>query len=44
MTENWRDVVGYEGIYEVSDRGRVRSLDRIVKANNGIFTKEKVNT
>ena len=25
MTENWRDVVGYEGIYEVSDRGRVRT-------------------
>lgn len=41
MTENWRDVVGYEGIYEVSDRGRVRSLDRIVKANNGIVYKRK---
>lgn len=25
----WRDVVGYEGIYEVSSLGRVRSLDRI---------------
>ena len=28
MTE-WRDVVGYEGLYEVSDDGLVRSLDRI---------------
>jgi hypothetical protein len=27
--ENWRPVVGYEGIYEVSDLGRVRSVDRI---------------
>lgn len=27
--EEWRDVVGYEGYYEVSNHGRVRSLDRI---------------
>lgn len=27
--EIWRDVQGYEGIYQVSDQGRVRSLDRI---------------
>lgn len=27
--ENWRPIVGYEGLYEVSDRGRVRSLDRV---------------
>lgn len=26
--ENWRPVVGYEGLYEVSDLGRVRSLRR----------------
>lgn len=28
MSEKWRPVVGYEGLYEVSDAGRVRSLDR----------------
>lgn len=28
-TENWRPVVGYERLYEVSDLGRIRSLDRI---------------
>lgn len=28
--EIWRPVVGYEGLYEVSDLGRVRSLDRMV--------------
>ena len=28
--EQWRPVVGYEGFYEVSDHGRVRSLDRMV--------------
>ena len=25
MNEEWRDVVGYEGIYEVSNKGRVRT-------------------
>lgn len=24
MNELWKDVVGYEGIYEVSSKGRVR--------------------
>lgn len=28
--EEWRPVVGYEGLYEVSDAGRIRSLDREV--------------
>lgn len=28
MTEQWRDVLGYEGCYQVSDQGQVRSLDR----------------
>lgn len=28
LNETWKAVVGYEGIYEVSDIGRVRSLDR----------------
>ena len=26
--EAWRDVVGLEGVYQVSDQGRIRSLDR----------------
>ena len=29
--EIWKDIKGYESYYQVSDRGRVRSLDRIVK-------------
>jgi hypothetical protein len=30
MEENWKEVVGYEGLYEVSDLGRIKSLDRVV--------------
>ncbi len=29
-TETWRPVLGYEGLYEVSDQGRVRSVDRTI--------------
>jgi hypothetical protein len=35
MTENWRPVVGYEGRYEVSDQGRVKSLARLVIKSDG---------
>ena len=28
MTEEWRDIKGYEGYYQVSNLGRVRSVDR----------------
>ena len=33
--EVWKDVVGYEGLYEVSNLGRVRSLDRITEDTVG---------
>jgi hypothetical protein len=36
MTEQWRPVVGYEGLYEVSDLGRVRSLPRVALRSNGV--------
>lgn len=41
MKEIWRDVVGYEGLYMVSNFGRVKSLSR--KAYNH-FTKERIMT
>jgi hypothetical protein len=31
--ERWKPVVGHEGCYEVSDLGRVRSLDRTITRN-----------
>lgn len=33
--ENWRPIGGYEGIYSVSDRGRVRSEKRVITDKNG---------
>lgn len=33
--EKWKSIKGYEGYYEVSDKGRVRSLDREIVYNNG---------
>ena len=34
IKEEWKDIKGYEGMYQVSNLGRVRSLDRIRK--NGV--------
>lgn len=33
--ENWKPVKNYENLYEVSDCGNVRSLDRVVPYKNG---------
>lgn len=33
-TEEWRPIVGYDGLYEVSSHGRVRSVDRWVETPN----------
>lgn len=35
--ERWLPVVGYEGIYEVSDLGQVRSLDRVISRRNSPY-------
>ncbi len=35
LQEQWRPVPEFEGIYEASNQGRVRSLDRIVSRSDG---------
>jgi hypothetical protein len=35
MKEEWRDVPGAEGLYQVSSKGRVKSLDRVVEYVDG---------
>lgn len=37
--EEWRDVVGYEGLYQVSNLGRVKSLE--VKFKNSFYNKKR---
>lgn len=32
--EEWRDIAGYEGVYQVSNQGRVKSLARTVMGAN----------
>jgi hypothetical protein len=39
--EEWRDVVGWEGLYEVSSLGRVRSLDREIVHYRGGLARRK---
>lgn len=31
MEEIWKDIAGYEGLYQISNKGRVKSLNRLVK-------------
>lgn len=33
--EIWKDIEGYEGYYQVSNLGRIRSLDRTIVGKNG---------
>lgn len=43
MTEVWRDIPGYENIYQVSNIGRVKSLPRKANQNDKErFIKEKI--
>lgn len=34
MQEIWKDIEDYEGLYQVSNFGRIKSLDKIVKGRN----------
>lgn len=40
MNEQWKDIQGYEGLYQVSNLGRVKGIDRI--SANGSHLKEKI--
>lgn len=43
MEEIWKDIKGYEGLYQISSFGRVKSLERKVKARyNYQLIKEKI--
>ena len=40
MTEIWKVIEGFEGLYEVSSHGNVRSLDREIQDKNGTRTRK----
>lgn len=43
MTEIWKDIKGYEGCYQVSNLGRVKSVERLVNNKQGMRTqREKI--
>ena len=44
MEEIWKDIKGYEGLYQISNLGRVRSLDMMANSKNGSkrFVKGKI--
>lgn len=42
MVEIWKDVKDYEGKYQVSNLGRVKSLIYKNNANNRIYKREKI--
>lgn len=41
MKEIWKNIKGYEDLYQVSDTGRVKSLSRLRKGNGG-YTSERI--
>lgn len=43
FNEIWRPVKGYEGLYEVSDLGNVRSLDRYIETEKGKMRKSFIS-
>ena len=43
MEEVWKDIKGYEGLYQVSNFGRIKSLPKIKKTPTTTFmTNERI--
>lgn len=44
MEEIWEDIIGFEGLYQVSNLGRVKSLERTLIRKNGtpFFVRERI--
>ena len=39
--EIWKDIEGYEGFYQISNTGKVRSLDRKLSKSNGVIERRR---
>lgn len=43
MKETWKDIVGFEGLYQISNMGRVKVLEKKLKTRNGFaIRREKI--
>ena len=42
MAERWMPINGFEGLYEVSNYGRVKSLNRIIMNKGGLYRKREL--
>ena len=42
MEEIWRDVIGYEGLYQISSLGRVKSLSKKSKPGKGNYSRPEI--
>lgn len=40
MEEKWKDIINYEGYYQISNFGNIRSLDRKIRFNKGYSIKK----
>lgn len=41
--ENWKDIIGYEGLYQISDLGRLKSLERFIpNGKNGLKKRKEI--
>ena len=44
MEEIWKDIKGYEGCYQISNLGRVKSLSRPLNRGKGVGMSVEKNT
>ena len=42
MQEIWKDVKGYEGLYQVSNLGRIKSISYFNRANKKTYPRNKI--
>lgn len=36
--EIWKDITGFKGYYQVSNLGRIKGLERLVKHHKGVIS------
>jgi hypothetical protein len=41
MKEIWKDIKGYEGCYQISNKGRIKSFLKILSCGSGIESQDK---